>query len=197
MGFRDLESFNLALLTKQAWRITTSPNLILSRILKAKYFPRTSFLLAELGERPSLTWRSILAARPYLELGMRRRIGNVLNTQVWGDAWLLSEGTGKVITRRPLDSPFPHVVGDLVDWSTCAWNLDILNQYFWSCDVSRILQVPLGRPNSGDFAYWFFSKNGRFTVRSCYYLILERTRATENSSSGTSNLLENKEWKWI
>lgn len=128
MGFRDLESFNLALLTKQAWRITTSPNLILSRILKAKYFPRTSFLLAELGERPSLTWRSILAARPYLELGMRRRIGNVLNTQIWGDAWLLSEGTGKVITRRPLDSPFPHVVGDLVDWSTCAWNLDILNQ---------------------------------------------------------------------
>lgn len=91
MGFRDLECFNLALLKKQAWRITTNPDLLLSRILKAMYFPLTSFVLADLGERPSLTWRSILEARPFLELGLRRRIGNGMHTHIWGDAWLRSE----------------------------------------------------------------------------------------------------------
>lgn len=39
MGFRDLECFNLAVLSKQALRLITAPNLLLSQILKAKYFP--------------------------------------------------------------------------------------------------------------------------------------------------------------
>lgn len=39
MGFRNLESFNNALLAKQAWRLVTSPDILLSRIIKARYFP--------------------------------------------------------------------------------------------------------------------------------------------------------------
>lgn len=72
IGFRDLASFNRALLTKQAWRITNYPDLLISKIFKARYFPSSNFLLAEVGERPSLTWRSIVATKPYLEAGMRR-----------------------------------------------------------------------------------------------------------------------------
>lgn len=73
LGLRDLECFNLALLAKQAWRIITCPNSLLARILKARYFPRESFFTAELGERPSLTWRSIRSARSALQPGLRRR----------------------------------------------------------------------------------------------------------------------------
>lgn len=78
MGFRDM-----ALLTKQAWRITTNPDLLVSRILKARYFPTTSFFLAEVCESPSLTWRSIVSTRAILESGLRRRIGNGRNTPIW------------------------------------------------------------------------------------------------------------------
>lgn len=60
MGFHDLCSFNMALLTKQAWRITTNPDLLLSQVLKARYFPHSSFFVLILwtgllghGEVPS------------------------------------------------------------------------------------------------------------------------------------------------
>lgn len=103
-----------------------------------------------------------------------------------------------MITRRPSHSSYPDLVGDLIDWSAGAWNMDLTKQYYlWSCDVFRVLQVPLGAQESEDMSYWFFSNNGNFTVRSCYYRIFEQKREVEASSLGASNLLELKEWKWI
>jgi hypothetical protein len=60
MGFRDLNYFNKALLAKQGWRLCQNPSSLLGSILKAKYFPNSSFLEASLGKRPSYAWRSIL-----------------------------------------------------------------------------------------------------------------------------------------
>lgn len=84
MGFQDLECFNLALLAKQSWRIVTEPDLLLARILLARYFPHGSFFTADVGERPSLTWRSRLAARSGFSSGLRKQIGNGLDTSIWG-----------------------------------------------------------------------------------------------------------------
>nr|KYP54015.1 hypothetical protein KK1_000181 [Cajanus cajan] len=44
MGFRHLHSFNLAMLGKQGWKFLTNQDAILTRIFKAKYFPRGDFL---------------------------------------------------------------------------------------------------------------------------------------------------------
>ncbi|KAL0356019.1 UNVERIFIED_CONTAM: putative mitochondrial protein [Sesamum radiatum] len=38
VGFRTLKAFNLALLAKQAWRLITYPDSLLSQIMKAKYY---------------------------------------------------------------------------------------------------------------------------------------------------------------
>ncbi|KAL9673493.1 hypothetical protein QQ045_029752 [Rhodiola kirilowii] len=38
LGFKDLKSINLAFLAKQAWRIYTNPELLKSKIFRAKYF---------------------------------------------------------------------------------------------------------------------------------------------------------------
>lgn len=46
MGFRDLRAFNLALLTKQGWRIMQNQNSLVHNVFKAKYFTANYFLEA-------------------------------------------------------------------------------------------------------------------------------------------------------
>ena len=62
LGFRDLKTFNLALLAKQGWRLQTNSSSLFYRVYKAKYFPRCDFVDAELGGQPSYAWKSIHAA---------------------------------------------------------------------------------------------------------------------------------------
>ncbi|KAL0326613.1 UNVERIFIED_CONTAM: putative mitochondrial protein [Sesamum angustifolium] len=71
LGFQKMQMFNVAMLAKQGWRIMSNPNLLISRILKARYYRDNDFLHAKIGYNPSFTWRSILAARYIISKDLR------------------------------------------------------------------------------------------------------------------------------
>lgn len=60
MGFKRIREFNMAMLVKKAWRILSEPNSFFARLLKARYFQRSQFAEARLGNNPSYVWRSIM-----------------------------------------------------------------------------------------------------------------------------------------
>lgn len=70
MGFKDLKSFNLALLAKQGWRLQNQPSSLFSRLFKAKYFPTSDFINVAMGKHPSYAWHNIPAGQKIMAKGM-------------------------------------------------------------------------------------------------------------------------------
>ena len=76
IGFKDLRAFNLALLAKQGWRLIQNPGSLTHRVLKAKYFPESNFMEAQIGKKPSYIWRNLMEGKKVLDKGLRWSIGN-------------------------------------------------------------------------------------------------------------------------
>ncbi|XP_062021220.1 uncharacterized mitochondrial protein AtMg00310-like [Rosa rugosa] len=91
MGFKDLLIYNKALLAKQCWRLLKNPDALWSRVLKARYFSNSSFLLAKKGARPSWIWNSLLAGRETISKNALWQIGNGRSVDVWTDRWVPSK----------------------------------------------------------------------------------------------------------
>ena len=102
IGFRDLHAFNLAMLAKQGWNMLVNPDALVSKILKAKYFLRGTFLDSQLGGNPSFIWRSIWSAKHVLNLECCWRVGNGLDIKVWKDAWLPKDNSFRIYPRNRL-----------------------------------------------------------------------------------------------
>jgi hypothetical protein len=144
MGFRDLQLFNKALLARQCWRLLQYPNSLVFRLLKAKYFPNSSFLNAPITGNVSYIWRSICDSRQILKSGLRWRVGTGSQIKVWHDAWLPSPSTFKVVSPiRFIDED--ATVDSLIDPELMSWDIAKLRLVFLPKDVEIIQQIPLSR----------------------------------------------------
>lgn len=88
MGFKDLQTFNMGLLAKQGWIILNEESTLLQKVVKAKYFPNSSFLDSKIGFSPSYAWRGIWESKKELLQGCRWRVGNEKSINIWIDHWL-------------------------------------------------------------------------------------------------------------
>jgi hypothetical protein len=88
LGFRNFEAFNMAMVAKHTWHILQNPETLVAKLIKARYFPRSTLFETPLGYSPSFAWRSIWKARQVLLLGCRWRIGGGDKIRVMSDPWL-------------------------------------------------------------------------------------------------------------
>jgi hypothetical protein len=125
MGFKDSAAFNLAMLGKQGWKFQTDIDSLVSRIFKARYFPRGTYLTASLGHNPSFIWRSILQARFIVRGGSRWCIGEGAAIPILHKPWL-SDGRcieGTYDFSQLTTGPSMH---SLMDITTKTWDVGVV-----------------------------------------------------------------------
>ena len=120
MGFRDLHLFNLAMVAKQAWRLTQDTSSLSARLLKAVYFPSCDVLDAVLGNHPSKIWRAIMKGKEVLKQGLVRRIGDGRSTSIWNHNWIPRDHMLRTVHPRSPNPP--ELVSELINGVERCWN---------------------------------------------------------------------------
>jgi hypothetical protein len=144
MGFRDLTAFNLAMLGKQGWKFQTQPECLVTKLFKARYFPRNEYIDAELGHNPSFVWRSIFSARRIVRSGARWKIGNGINIPIFEAPWLSNGGCISGVGQSS-DVIQHSRVNSLIDHNNGIWNYPLISDYFDQTVVQNILRTPIFR----------------------------------------------------
>ncbi|KAA3490135.1 reverse transcriptase [Gossypium australe] len=166
LGFRSMAQFNIALLAKQGWRFLTSPDSLVARVFKAKYFPDCCFRYSSLGSSSSYVWRSIWAAKASLENGLIWKVGNLHLVKV----------------------------ADLINSNQREWNRSLIGNTFPAAEAELILQIPLAKESHEDLLVWRGELSGEFSVRSSYKL-LQNSDPTAYALQDIYNGFYNKLWK--
>lgn len=135
LGFRDIETFNLAL--KTGVETCSKPELFGGQNCSRKIlFPR-SFMSSSLGKKPSYAWRSIWQARKLHYEGMIWRVGDGKSIKIREDRWVLAPHTYK-IQFVPRKLPREARVSELMDDHTGWWNIPLVQEIFSTEEAERI-----------------------------------------------------------
>ena len=158
MGFRQLNQFNLVFLAKQGWRLQVMHDSLVYGLFKARYFPHTDFVHASMGNCP------------------------------WGDKWLPSPSTFKVVSPRL----FMHAdtrVSELISHVPVVWKMQVIDTLSLPHEADIIKSIPLSTHSPPGKLIWAATTNGLFSVRSAYRLAMEVSRSdTVGSISDGSGL---------
>ncbi|KAL0429893.1 UNVERIFIED_CONTAM: putative mitochondrial protein [Sesamum radiatum] len=193
LGLRDLRAFNTAMLAKQLWRLLIYPESLVGRLLKARYYPDSSILDAELGSRPSFTWRSVISAKPIIMAGHRWRIGDGHTIRIWIDPWIPGNPSFRPSLRlEPL--PPPTTVDQLFVSEGGDWNVPLIESTFPPHDAQAILSIPIGRTGFQDDIIWHHTKSGSFSVKSAYHLVCNIAHMANPSSSYNNSTSSRAGW---
>ncbi|BFG37837.1 hypothetical protein CerSpe_241110 [Prunus speciosa] len=195
LGFISLYAFNLAMLAKQGWRLLHNPDSLISKLLKARYFPHSSLLDAVPGSKPSFVWSSILSAMKVITRGSRWRVGNGSDIKVWGDRWLPRPTSFEVVTPPVVGLEELKVNSLICEAGQPQWIMPLLTSLFLPLDVDEILRVPLSLRSPPDCLIWHFDRKGKFSVKSAYRVALTLSTDPDPPSSSISGMAQL--WKWV
>lgn len=168
LGFREIATFNDALLAKIGWKLVLQPEALLSQMLLGKYCHSSSFMESKIPSNASHGWRGIMDGREILKKGLGWVIGNGATVNVWGSPWMSTS-----IPLCPMGPPpladLNLKVSDLLHPNTNVWNLEAIRLHLLQYEED-ILKLVLSSTPKPDRLRWLSVKAGTYTSKSGYNL---------------------------
>ena len=172
LGFRDIQSFNDALLAKISWRILSSASSLLASVLAGKYFHNQEFLHVKAPSACSHGWRGILIGRDLINEQLGWAIGNGESVSVWNDQWLYADRKGSPIGPAP-ESSKDLKVADLFREQTRVWDSQKIEDLFPLLQ-GTIMSIKPSKCGGSDKRIWLNQSSGQYTAKSGYFVALQK-----------------------
>ena len=166
LGFRDIETFNDALLAKIGWRLIKEPHSLLGRVLLGKYAWNSSFMDCPVPASASHGWRSVLAGRNILKQGLSWAVGNGEQISVWNAPWLSFKTPCQPIGPPTLANQV-LMVSDLLCPLTNKWEVEKIRSLFPQYE-DTILQIKTSSTSVADTLIWLSEKSGTYSTKTGY-----------------------------
>jgi hypothetical protein len=103
---------------------------------------------------------------------------------MWLDPWI-PRGS----TRRPI-TPRQHIVltkvSELIDPQTGMWDVDLVQDIFWTEDVQHILSIPI-KHGMEDLIAWHYDLKGTFSVKSAYHVLEDKREHSQQRQVGSTS----------
>lgn len=168
LGFRDIATFNDALLAKIGWRLVTEPHSLLAQVLLGKYGRFTPFMDCSISSNASHGWHSIMVGREILRKGLGWVIGSGDTVRIWKDPWLSCEKPTTPIGPPP-QSDENMLVSELLCPISNTWDRGrikaLLPQY-----EDHILRLITSYAHAADRLVWLPEKSGNYSTKTGYGL---------------------------
>lgn len=167
LGFRDLHGFNLALLAKQCWSLITRPNSLVSKVLKARYYPDCHLLQACRTGGSSYTWSGIWEAKEVIKTGLRWVLGDGQTISITSDGWLRNK-EDLCVDQRTTTAGRNMKVCEFFSEDKKNWNETKVRLCFNQVDADAILTTRIPCSGTKDRIAWCHSSDGKYTVKTGY-----------------------------
>lgn len=118
--------------------------------------------------------------------GTQWRVGNGNMIHIWGDKWLPTPTTYKIISPQLPYDDF-SMVSTLIDRDTKRWNADLVRSIFLPFEANAVLNIPLSHNLPDGKIIQVGNKKCEFTVKSVYYIAIEVIKAADEGESSTSD----------
>ena len=159
---------NRSLILNAAWHIATQKDPYLSAILKAKYYPNTSFWLSKNSSTKSIFWSSILQIKQSLAQNCLFQTHKG-DSSIWSFPWFPLWETIHDHLILPVTRPnLPHKVADLWHPHTRQWNRELITEIFSeqvADAITHIITVPSEEP---DIIRWTPAAKGTCTAEDAF-----------------------------
>lgn len=132
-----------------------------------------------------------------LHQGIRKRIGDGKNVNIWEDKWFHEAKNGEIKIKKR--NTGLTKVCELIH--NGEWNEKKLTAVFDREDVDRIKKIPFGIYPMKDQLYRMFSPSGEYTVKSGYkltrFMMQQRKKRRGDETSSSRNTTGTQCWKLL
>ncbi|KAH7542921.1 hypothetical protein FEM48_Zijuj02G0126500 [Ziziphus jujuba var. spinosa] len=179
IGFRRFKDMNLAILAKLGWKLASGEECLWKRMMKAKYLRNETFFSYTPKKDASWVWKGIVKSRYILRKWVCFHIEDSTAIDLWKDMWVLNLPNKCPIAREETAIPYWRRVYELWDFSNLNWKADVVRQLFDDDSAEAILKLEWPEVSCSNKLIWLESKEGKFSVKSYYELLVKNSSSEE------------------